>query len=896
MADVKDLLIRMSLDTATFKRNIQDAKRELRTLKSEYKAISSSDEIGKAGENLLKNLQDQKTTAEALVAEYDKGIAALRTQLQKATPGSQAAFQMEQQIQKLEDGLARAKTQVNELQAQIDGVKLDNFISKAETVASTFNSLRMGFGELLDGFGDAADSADAAFVSREAAFTSATKNVEDVHQTQEDLDALNASLREMTTVIPQTYQELAALMGVGATLGVPYENLEKFTEVMAKLNVATNVQGESGAQLLAQLLNITEKDYENVDRAGAALTELGNNSATTEQAILEMAQRAATGLSAVGMGLDDILAISAAINSVGINAEAGGSSVSKLAIKMDEASKVGAESISMLLDAAPSAWGNFDSIYDLYAFLDSQPSATGWKVMMDSLGMTSADTKKLMNSALAAERFSQAMGMTVDEFSAGWNEDAANQMLSFFRTLGEMDGTEAGENMLWTMDQLGITEIRQSNMVRALAGNWELYAKMLELGREAYEENVALENESQRAFSTTESQRVLNANKEQNALEAMGQTVTAIRQPWDDFFADIKQGFADMPGWVQTAAGLVSQGLGSLGGALETAGKLSFSVVSIANAVKDLSGTAMGAAILAKIAGVGGTALAAAPVAATAIGANYLFSELDKASTEANWGEYNRAQAQLDTLLTENADERVTRMQALLAGFSQAMEAFALNDDPMSDRTESLKNTFRQYANDLLQEFPDLNIWKQVGDNVNLADGLNTDEIEKIVNSLEFADQWLNLGNEAVTSLAQGIKDREAELQSNVYDMGLQVDAGLAGGIRDGAGDAIAAAQSLAAQVEEALRVDLDIRSPSGVARELGAYFAEGFAQGLEGGMDRVTQSMNRLAQAVTPKLDGSGNPVSRNVNITLALDGKTLAQLLAPLMDTALGDLNWDM
>jgi hypothetical protein len=63
------------------------------------------------------------------------------------------------------------------------------------------------------------------------------------------------------------------------------------------------------------------------------------------------------------------------------------------------------------------------------------------------------------------------------------------------------------------MDQLGIKEIRQSNMVRALAGNWELYEKMLGLARDAYEENIALENEANRAFCTNESRRVINENK-----------------------------------------------------------------------------------------------------------------------------------------------------------------------------------------------------------------------------------------------------------------------------------------------------------------------------------------------------------------------------------------------
>lgn len=882
MADVKDLLIRMSLDSSTFKRNIQDAKNELRTLKAEYKAVASSDDIGRAGEKMLSNLQEQKTAAEALVKEYGKGIESLRSELQKATPGSQKAFQLEQQIQRLEKGLADARAQVNGLQQDIDGLTLEKFIKEAEAEASVFMNLRLGFSELLDGFGDAADSADSAFVSREAAFTEATKNVDAVHQTKEEMDALNASLRKMTTVIPMTYQELAALMGVGATNAVPYEDLEKFTEVMAKLNVATNVQGETGARMLAQLLNITEKDYKNIDRAGAALTELGNNSATTEQAILELAQRAATGLSAVGMGLDDILAISAALNSVGIEAQAGGSSVSKLAIAMDKAARQGG-------------------------------------------GM--------------AEKFAEAMGMTAEDFSASWREDSARTMLGFFRALGEMDGTEAGGNMLDWMDELNITEIRQSNMVRALAGNWELYARMLTLGRDAYAENIALDNEARRAFATTESQRIMNANKAENANEALGKTVTAMRQPFDDFFADMRQGFAEMPELVQAFAAGTTEAIGKLGESLDTAGKLSFAVVNIANAVKDLETTEVGWNILRKMALINAPALGMAGTVA-------LGAALDKASTEANWGDYNRVQAGLDSYMTASEDARLTRMQALLSGASQAMKDYETQDDPMKEPLDSLKEFFRQNANELLQEMPELNIWKRISDMVDLSDGLDQAEIEKAVSGLEFADQWLELGNEAVNGLAQGIKDREAELQAAAeeagrqvdaglslgvdenasdpaasaekaaqgviagaegalgvqspstvfYGIGLNVDAGLAEGIIAGADQAIAAAQWLAGEIENTMRGALDIHSPSGVARLLGGYFAEGFAQGLEQGVSRVEKSMDRLTRAVTPRLDGEGNPVGRQVQVTVNMDGKTMAQALAPLMDTALGDLSWDM
>lgn len=893
MADVRDLLIRMSLDTSTFKSNIADAKRELRTLKSEYKEISSSDDIGQGGARLLENLREQKTAAEALVKEYQTGIDEIRRQLDAVPTDSQAAGQLQRQVQSLEDGLARAQTQVNTLQEQINSVRLDTFIAHAETIASTINSLKIGLGDLTDFARQTANAADTANVSREAAFISATKNVEDIHQTQDDLNALNDTLREMSTRIPQTYQQLAGLMGVGATLGVPYEDLEKFTEVMAKLNVATNVDGEGGAQAMAQFLNITEKSFANLDRVGSTLTELGNNSATTEQAILEMSHRAATGLAAVGMTAQDILAVSAAINSVGIEAQAGGSAISKLGITMDKAANVGGQQIQMLLDT----WGDADisSIYDLYAKLDSLPSAEGWKSFADSLGMTASDTKALMNSALAAERFSQAMGQTVDEFAAGWNQDSANQMLNFFRALGGMDGTGEAENMLWTMDQLGIKEIRQSNMVRALAGNWELYEKMLGLARDAYEDNIALENEANRAFSTNESRRVINENKEQNALEAMGETVTAMRKPWEDFFGDLQQWYADWPGWAQTAVGVAAETTKGLGDLLNAAGQASFAVLAISKAIKEIEQSTIGSALIKSLGAVGTAAAAIAPPVALAAGTATLGAALDKASTEANYGDMNRAIEQQDQILAQTVDEHVTRLQELFAGFAQAVDEAATNEDPMSDRTAAIKEMFRQNANELLEAMPDLDFWDSASFYADLRDGLDPAEIESIISGLDFAQTWLDLGAEAVAGLAGEIQARQGELYAASQGDGLQVGAGMAQGIYDGASQAIEAAGWLAGEVTNKLRVDLDIHSPSGVARALGQYFTEGFAEGVQAGIGRVEESVNRLTQTVSARRAPQGGKApQRLVPININLSGKTLAQSLAPLLDQVMGDAMW--
>ena len=839
MANVRDLLIRMSLDTATFKRNIADAKGELRTLKSEFKAVSSDSNVENAGGKLLENLREQKSTAEALVKEYEKGIREVRTKLNEVPAGSQAASQLQQQVTKLETGLNNAKTSVNEIQTKIDTFRLDNLITQAENIASIFSSLRLGFGPLLDGLGDTADSADQVYVNRQAAFVSATKNVEDERKTQEDLDALNESLRQMSTQIPQTYEQLAALMGVGATLGVPYENLLEFTEVMAKLNTATNVDGEAGAQAMAQFLNITEKGYGNLDRLGAALTDLGNNSATTEQNILEMAHQAATGLNAVGMSAQDILAVSAALNSVGIEAQAGGTAVSKLAIAMDKAAKTG------------------------------------------------------------DDKFASAMGMTMEEFTKGWNEDAASQMLNFFKALGSMDDSQ-GENMLLVMDELGIKEVRQSNMVRALAGNWELYANMLGIARNAYDENIALENEAQRAFSTTESQRTMNRNKEQNALEAMGQTVTAMRKPWETFFADLKQWFTEWPDWAQAGISAGTEVLGKAGELLKTLGDFSFNLMNIATAIKEIEKTTIGARILKTLGSAGGAVASALPPALVAGGTIALGVTLDKASTEKNWGEYNRVQEQLPQLMEDVADEKTARMQAILDSFSQAMKDTENIDDPDKDRLEPVKDMFRRYANELLQEMPELKFWDTASFYADLADGLDDAEIEKIIQGMEFADQWYDLGNEAVTSLAKAIEERKAELAQSSLDMGLQVDAGLAQGIYDGADQVLTAASWLAGQVEEQMRVDLDVHSPSRKMEVLGGYVAQGFARGIENGLARIEGAADRMARAAENNASGASRamPAAGNARggaaFIINIDGKAFAQAVAPYVDDALGEAAW--
>lgn len=289
-----------------------------------------------------------------------------------------------------------------------------------------------------------------AGIEFESAFAGVKKTVD---ATEEEFAALRQDILDMSTEIPSTAVDIAGIMEVAGQLGIANEDLTEFTEVMVNMGVSTNMAAEEAATALAKFSNITGMDPAFYENLGSVIVDLGNNFATTELDIVEMSTRLAATGELAGLSEAQIMALATAMSSVGIEAESGGSTMSKLIKKM----QIAVETESDILSD-----------------------------------------------------YAKVAGMTADEFSKAFEKDAVVALSAFIDGLNDTERN--GKSAIVLLDEMGLTEIRLSNTILSLANSGDIMSEAIETANKAWEENNALAIEAGRRYETTESKIQLLKN------------------------------------------------------------------------------------------------------------------------------------------------------------------------------------------------------------------------------------------------------------------------------------------------------------------------------------------------------------------------------------------------
>lgn len=305
--------------------------------------------------------------------------------------------------------------------------------------------------------------AGKAAVDWESSFAGVRKTVD---ATEKQYASLEKGIRGMSLHIPVAANELAGIAEAAGQLGIKRPAILGFTRVIADLGVATNLAGEEGASTLARFANITQMPQSQFDRLGSVIVALGNAGASTEKDIAAMGLRIAAAGNFVGMSEAQILGFSNALSSVGIEAEAGGTSMSQV-IKV----------------------------------INSAVSAGGGKL----------------------SEFAKIAGVSGGQFAKSWKRDAAGALTGWIEGLARLKGE--GKDVPAVLNDLD-TKLRgvrvQDTLMRA-AGAGSLLRESLGLGAKSWRENNALAEEARERYGTVASKLQILKNKVIDAAVSLSQ-------------------------------------------------------------------------------------------------------------------------------------------------------------------------------------------------------------------------------------------------------------------------------------------------------------------------------------------------------------------------------------
>ena len=262
--------------------------------------------------------------------------------------------------------------------------------------------------------------------------TSLTNVKKTVDGTAEQYQQLKDAAIKFSRTNAVSASQILDLQSLGAQLGFAITELDEFSRVASGLDIATDMDAETAASEMAQFANITRMAHEDISRYGSSIVALGNNLATTESKVSSMGQRIAAAGTQTKMSQAEILGWAGAMSSLGVEAEAGGTAFSTTISTIDAAVAKGGEDL---------------------------------------------------------QTFAKIAGMSSKQFADSWKTSASDTMVSLLKSVN------GAENMTIALEEMGVTGIRQSDVLKRLAGNTDLVSQAIDISNKGWQENTALTNE-----------------------------------------------------------------------------------------------------------------------------------------------------------------------------------------------------------------------------------------------------------------------------------------------------------------------------------------------------------------------------------------------------------------
>lgn len=601
-------------DAKQFHNEIKNVKKELKELRRDWarddratksysgvgerlqKSFSSTSEQYKKQQRLVNRLNKEMTTLTEKHNSLKQEALKLRNAQGKNSEEYQKALKAAKRYGKgvkgLKPILQEQQKELEYLEKKLHGIELAynthfNSFSKLGrglgAVGKKFNE----WGENLSNFGMSlmpmslgitalGKSSYEAFKNYEMGIVGVQKTTKDLQG--KSLEQFKQSIREIAETKPLPIADLLKVSELGGQLNIGKEHLAEFSEVINELAITTDLNVEEASLKLAQLMNIMGTDNGDVRKLGNVINELGNNTATTEQTIVDFSHRLMAAGRQVGLTEADVLALSATLGATGAQVEAGGSNMSKTLLEMS------------------------------FAINGADEKATAYKQKLQELGLTTDDVKKaskeggdtlenmakqfgmagfeleaynklVTDGATSIEWFAKASGKSAEEFAQIWKKNPMEALELFVKGLHDME--ERGESAAAYLEQMGIKNLRQRDVLLKLASGYDVLADATGRANKEWKNGNALAEEAQKFYETQEGKIQRIKNQIEFTKISIGEKLAPIILQFMEHVEKVITGFNDLSEGTQDF--IIKAGL-----TLAVLAPLSLGLGSVSKAIGDL--------------------------------------------------------------------------------------------------------------------------------------------------------------------------------------------------------------------------------------------------------------------------------------------------------------------
>lgn len=404
-----------------------------------------------------------------LQADLDKARKALRDFKKEGNKEGEIVARIN--IQNLQKSISSAQGSLTALTKTTEGTT-GGFLNLNKITTDTIKVLG-GFAIIRSVVTLFTDLFNAA-TSFESAFAGIKKTV---NATASEFQVLETQFRDLAKAVPLPVEELLKIGELGGQLGVAKDKLADFTATIAKLSISTNLTSEDAATAFARIANVMQTPIEQTENLGSAIVAVGNNFATTEREVVDFTTRIAGAGKIAGFTSADLVGISTAFTSVGIEAEAGGTAVQKTILTINDA---------------------------------------------------------VANGGKELQKFASFTGKSAKDFAAQWRTAPVIAFQEFISSLAN-----SGDQASAILGELVGDDVRLQRAFLSVAGAGDLMSRAVTTSNTAFVANSALTNEANRRFETTASKIQAIKNEFNDLAIDFGRQLQPVVLSTLTFFRDL---------------------------------------------------------------------------------------------------------------------------------------------------------------------------------------------------------------------------------------------------------------------------------------------------------------------------------------------------------------------